>query len=57
VIYNLVHSSNQQIKEEVGRLMIAREAGKEGFLELQKIKGDYDEFVVNFQEEPTKSQR
>lgn len=26
VIYNLVHSSHQQIKEEVGRLMIAREA-------------------------------
>lgn len=25
VIFNLVHSSNQQIKEEVGRLIIARE--------------------------------
>ena len=27
----------------------------EELLELQKIKTDYDEFTVNFQEEPNKS--
>ncbi len=62
MLFNLVHYPNQAIKEEVARLLLQVSTefddAANSLLELQKInpqKIKYEEFSVNFQEEPNKS--
>lgn len=62
MLFNLVHYPNQVIKEEVARLLLQVSTefddAANSLLELQKInpqKIRYEEFTVNFQEEPNKS--
>jgi hypothetical protein len=58
-----VHYPNQAIKEEAAALLLTCSSEFEeanSLLELQKIntqKTNFDEFKVNFREEPAKSQK
>lgn len=63
MIFNLVHYPNQAVREDVAKLIMTLSTefdDQNSLLELQKInpqKNNYDEFSVNFQEEPNKSQK
>ena len=63
MLFNLVHYPSQPVKEEVAKLLLLNSTefdDANSLLELQKInpqKTSYDEFSVNFQEEPNKSQK
>jgi hypothetical protein len=63
MLFNLVHFPNQTIKEDVAKLLMIQSDDfddQNSLLELQKInpaKSNFDEFRVNFNEEPSKSQK
>ena len=61
MLFNLVHYPSQLVKEEVAKLLLLTSSefdDANSLLEIQKLnpqKIAYDEFSVNFQEEPNKS--
>lgn len=63
MLFNLVHFNNQSVKEEIAKLLLTVSAefdDQNSLLELQKInpsKNNFEEFSVNFNEEPNKSQK
>ena len=63
MLLNLVHYQNQSVKEEVANLLLIVSDefdDSNTLLELQKIaaaKNNYENFPVNFIEEPNKSQK
>ncbi len=63
MLFNLVHYPSQPVKEEVAKLLLLNSKefdDAHSLLELQKInpqKTAYEDFSVNFQEEPNKSQK
>ena len=61
MLKNLVHYPAQAVKEEVGELILALSAELDStLLELQKLhptKDSFDDFALNFNEEPLKSQK
>lgn len=63
MLFNLAHFPNQAVKEDVARLLLTHSSefdDQNSLLELQKInaqKVKFDEFKVNFTEEPNKSQK
>lgn len=64
MLFNLVHYQHQQVKEETSKILLSVsqefDDGHRTLLEVQKInplKVNYEEFAVNFNEEPNKSQK
>lgn len=63
MLFNLAHFPHQSVKEDVARLLLTHSSDfddQSSLLDLQKInthKINYDEFKVNFREEPNKSQK
>jgi len=61
MLLNLVHYQNQSVKEEVANLLLIVSDefdDSNSLLELQKLnatKTNFENFVVNFVEEPNKS--
>lgn len=63
MLFNLAHFPSQAVKEDLGRLLLTYSPefdDQSSLLDLQKInthKTNYDEFKVNFREEPNKSSK